>query len=165
MDTADVMEALVNRPYAWVRIKAPAAALPTIASELNRTPGFEVTNFGTDVLARWTPAGDTVPTLADIPEAPRGYMAPTKEELEGALLVRAKELAPPPAFSEVKAYDPNEPARPDAFRPKLKGKHPFFTSRPSFEPSEAQLAARAAFTARRKAAGKAKADRLKDRQP
>lgn len=158
MDTGDVMEALVNRPYAWVRIKAPAAALPTIASELNRTPGFEVSRFGTDVLARWTPTDDTVPGLADIPEAPRGYVAPTKEDLEGALLVRAKELAPPPAFSEVKPYDPKEPARPEAFRPTGK---PFFTSRPNLEPTEAQLAARAAFTARRKAAGEAKLERLR----
>jgi hypothetical protein len=156
MDTADVMEALVNHPHAWVRIKAPVAALPTIASELNRTPGFEVTNFGTDVLARWTPTDDTVPSLADIPEAPRGYVAPTVGELEDALLVKARELTPPPAFSEVKAYDPNEPARPEAFRPKPKA---FFSSRPNFEPTEAQLRSRAAFTARRKAAGAAKAAR------
>jgi hypothetical protein len=159
MDTADVMEVLINRPYAWVRIKAPAGALPTIASELNRTPGFEVSRFGTDVLARWTPTDDTVPSLADIPEAPRGYVAPTKEELEDALLVRAKELAPPLPFSEVKPYDPNEPARPEAFRPKIS--KPFFTSRPNFEPTEAQLRARAAFTARRKAAGEARQERLR----
>jgi len=59
----------------------------------------------------------------------------------------------------VKPYDPNEPARPEAFRPK-----PFFESRPSFVPTEAQLRSREAFTARRKAATAAKQQRLKDRQ-
>lgn len=160
MDTGDVMEALVNRPYEWVRIKAAAGALPTIASDLNRTPGFEVTSFGTDVLARWTPADNTVPTLADVPERERGYVAPTVRELEDALLVKARELAPP-VFGEVKPYDPAEPPHPAAFQPKPKGQNSFFPSRPNFEPTEAQLRARAVFTARRKAAGAAKADRAK----
>lgn len=153
MDTADVMEALVNRPYEWVRIRAPLRDLPGIAGDLNRTPGFEVTNFGTDVLARWTPTGDGIPTLADIPERPRGFVAPTMKDLEGALAVAAKELAPPVFAETVKPYDPAEPPRASAFRPRK----PLVRTA---EPTEAQLRAREAFKARRQEASRLKQERL-----
>lgn len=99
MDTADVMEALINRPSQWVRLKVGGAPLAEIASGLNRMDGFEVLTFGTDVIARWTPASAELPTLADVPVPEKPPPAPGSRQSVGAfearLAAQAADLAPP----------------------------------------------------------------------